>query len=460
MVGLIHVYGPAIPFLILSFPRTTRQIMKQKVYTYIYISILILSSLFLSRAGAEEINPESYRGDYYKMPINEELEKKALLRDDLNWKVPGVASAPVAIMDREGNITVYQGGKRRYSISKDGTVTYYTNNVKTAGKRRLEESGELYLFRTYQQGDDGRLSIFNEWGDKLGEEEYGLDDKLMKVYDSYGNLANIFEYDNEGYWMFNLINRTWTRYEEGLPKEQRLGSKDGVRIAHWEEGTHFGISGLWKVEIGWDGEQTKDMFYTLYNEFADEEYEMYHVDGYLIRSWSWKDHRMVRSEHVTHFRYGKYGDFGATEEGDIWYGEDSFRWEGWTHNYLGSQLVSAVRTYADEDYYDERIFDLNGNIDKVLRIDENTGETLVVLEDSVYFYEVVNLSLDEMKEFFNLTSDEVALYLYEKKEELKAKDKALSSFFGVYNGLQMGFTVYDEYNKPLQETTLIPLYHS
>ena len=109
-----------------------------------------------------------------------------------------------------------------------------------------------------------------------------------------------YEYENDWqYWEYDFVNNIWKKYEKDMPVEERIGSKDGEVVAYWVKGEFFGKSGLWRVEKGWDGEKITDLFYTFYDEFGKEWYEVYHKDGYLVKRGIWKNHRLIREEDLT-----------------------------------------------------------------------------------------------------------------------------------------------------------------
>ena len=413
--------------------------------------IIILLFLTLSFPSySESLNPFSYRHDYYLLPVENKIQKQALLRYKLNWKKPSVALPyPLEVTDREGGKVISHQGKRRISLSPEGDITYFANNTRTHTKRILSKGG-FYLFRVYV-GRGSLREVKNEFGETIGWEEYGLDGKLLLRYDACRRPLYKYEYDKEGYWEYNFINKIWKRYERGIPGEERRGSKKGALVAYWREGEFFGKSGLWRIEKGWDGEKITDLFYTLYDPFGKEWYEVYHKEGYLVKRGMWKKHRLVLEENLTEFSYRKYGDFGIEEEKYI---ENHMADAVWRYERRGSRIVRAIRIYPDQDFYDERIYDINQNIDKVVRKDRFSDEVIAVLKGRIYFGEVKNMSVEELKDFFDV-SWEVANYLYEWKEEMKLKDKSDASLFGIRDFTKETILLYDEYNLPKEEITFL-----
>jgi hypothetical protein len=215
-------------------------------------------------------------------------------------------------------------------------------------------------------------------------------------------------------------------------------------IAHWVKGEFFGKYGLWRIEKGWDGEKITDLFYTLYDSFGEEWYEVYHKDGYLVKRGTWKSHRLILEENLTEFSYRKYGDLGSEEEKYI---EGHTTDAIWKYEYKGSKKIRAVRDYPDQDFYDVRIYDTNQNIDKVVRVSKKTEEVLCVLEDRIYFSEVKDLTVEEIKELFD-TSQEIASSSYEWIQQMKKENKADAGLIGVFEPISYTLTLYDKNNNP------------
>lgn len=419
---------------------------------------LIIDSLILSfltfpfTLWAEEINPLSYRHDYYIIPVHNKIQEKALLPYRLNWKKPSVALGyPAEVTDREGNKTVLQEGERRVSASRDGHITYFANNTKTHTKKILP-NGNLYLFRVYRGGGPLRR-VEDEFGNTVGWEEYGLDGKLLFRYDAV--MRPLYKYDyinDQQYWEYDFVNNLWKRYDKDTPVEERMGSKNGPELAYWIRGEFLGKYGLWRIEKGWDGERITDMFYTLYDPYGKEWYEVYHKDGYLVRRASYKNHRLILEENLVEFSYRKYGDFGLEEEKYI---ENHLVDAVWRYEYKGSRLTRAVRNYPDQDYYDVRIYDSNQNIDKVVRVSKETGKVLSVLEDRIYFSEVKNLTVEEIEKFFH-TSPRIATSIYEWIQEMEKRNKADSGLWGIFDPNNYTLTLFDENNNPDITLLLLP----
>jgi len=418
-------------------------ITKRLIYRRI-ITTISLTQLTFFFVYSEELNPYSFRHDYYKMPVQNEIQEQALLKYKLNWKKPEIVLPyPAEVTDREGNKTIYHKGGEKLFISRDGDITYFANNTKTHTKKILSD-GSLYLYRKYTGGSPLR-EIKNEFGETVGWEEYGLDGKLLMRYDALMRPLYKYEYENDWqYWEYDFVNNIWKKYEKEMPVEERIGSKDGPLVAYWIKGEFFGKTGLWRIEKGWDGEKITDLFYTLYDEFGKEWYEVYHKDGYLTKRGIWRNHRLIREEDLTKFSYRNYNDFGVEEEKYI---ENHMNTAIWRYEYKGSKIVRAIRDYPDMDFYDVRIYDDAQNIDKVVRIDKKTQEVLCILEDRIYFSEVKGLSKEEIKELFDL-NEELASSLYEWIQEMKKEGKADAGLFGIFEPTSYTLTLYDKNNNP------------
>jgi hypothetical protein len=412
----------------------------------IKIILIILGGIFFTFSSlAAIINPESYRQDYYRMPVQNEIQEKAVLKFKLNLEIPRLTpEQPVIVIDEDGNKVVYFQGKVLFSLAKDGTITHFFNGIKIYSEKILD-SGERYFFRSYKRHSHTLIEIQNEFGETLGWEILGLDDRVIERWDADKRPLFRLEYDGRYYWEHDLINNIWRRLECGIPKEERLGAKDGPLIAYWEKGSFFGKEGLWRIEKGWDGQNIVDMYYTLYSSSAREDYEKYHREGYLVERKDRSGGLRLYEVFGDGLDYIRYGDFGPIEEGDIYHEEHILRW---TYEYEGSRLRRAKRFYQDMIFYDERIYDINENIDKVVRRHIETDEILCLLEDRVYFWEVEDMSIEELSDFFNI-SQQGAEELYEWIQGMKSKNKASASLFGIIEPVPNRMILYDEHNRPL-----------
>lgn len=407
----------------------------RKISLILVINLLILSS----KASPEEINPYSYRKDFYKMPVQNEVQERALRPYDkkMNWGAPSVApDYPVEVTDQEGNKTIFQGGKAMYSVSISGDITYFANSTKTHSKKILSD-GSLYLFRKYIRHSP-LVEIVNEFGQTIGYEGLGLDNKVLTRFDAFKRPLYQYEYDNSGYWEYDFVNNIWKRYEQGLPKEERRGSKDGPLIAYWVKGEFFGKYGLWRIEV----DRGKEIYFTRYDEFGREDYEKYDWEGNLISNKIWENHRpiieyiFIDEQGLLNRRERFFGDFGINSQNHIV--EDTPLSE-WRYTYNGSVLVSAENPFT----FEKRVFDINGNIDKI--INTKTGE---IIEDYIYFSEVKNLSKEELKEFLGISEDEIVLWIYDWIQEMKKQGKADASLFGIVNPSNYTLSLYERNNQP------------
>jgi len=399
------------------------------------------------------------------MPVWDRIEKKALLQTILNTKLAShLPRSPVQVKDREGNVTVISGGKRRYAISRDGTITYFANNTKTHSRRQLRSKnnppecknlGELYLFRTYVR-EGGKYVIFNEWGDIVGYEIWGASKggngiQLLERQDYLGRPLYRYYYDKTGYWELDVVNRIWKRYEQEMPVVEMWGAKDekegGLLHAYWKRGKFFGKEGLWRIERDWDGETQKmvDARWTLYDDFGKEYYVTYNRNGGVLRRYTWKGHRLILEENLQNFHYTRRHDFGVCESGDIWDNRLVSRWE---YHWKGSKLIDAINEYGDDvEFYDRRVYDINERLIRVERRDKETGRLIVVLSKNVDFSAVKKLTVEQLAKFLKVDR-KLAQELFNWIAEMKQRGKADASLFGQLNFVENTLTLYDEFNRP------------
>ena len=411
------------------------------------------------------------------MPLYERQPKTALLVEDLNWMVPKVAlEAPAEITDREGNKSFISNKKKRCSVSIEGLITFSTNDVSAYSKKKMDFGG-YNIYRIYDRelvydreqfdrfGERLVYKIYanNEFGETINYETHGLHHRLLDVQDAFKRPLRIIEYDQKngeytfhsGKWEYDYVNNIYRRYEEMNGKavgyDERRNSRDGYRIAHWKKGRYFGKDGLWRIEKGWDGEKVVDMFYTRYDEFANRTYETYHEDGYLVRE-TIKEGGTTYEKEVTKFSYRRLRYLDPRADGEIWFGDLVPRWE---YVFDGLKIIKAQQYYHKMSFHDEIVFDLAENIDFARRVDNSTGEVLVVSEDRVYFSEVEELTVSELKDFL-YTEDKIAESLYNWIQEMKMQGKAGASLFGIMDNKKEMVTLYDRDNLQYAELFLQP----
>jgi hypothetical protein len=374
--------------------------------------------------------------------------------DRMDNPIPNIARAPALITDAQGNKTLLQNGQVRARAERDGKVTYYSQ-----GQKRFQRDAmsSWNLIRTFEYNGN-RTTVKNEFGEVLGYEEYGLAGKIVKTYDSRNLLTSRFEYDNSGYWLIDVVNNLWKRYELGKPVQERRGGKYGALVAYWiQDGDSF-----WRVEKTRDADgNIMDGNHTRFDRWADEYYETYANDGSLVASFQWNNHRMsYEVDQSGHYK--KYNLYGICEEGFI--NPDSgiahAEWiHEWTHDWEGTRHLKAHNVFTNEVIY--YALDLNPEkIDKITRIitqqyidgdlgrkadDPNkiglTQEDLgkeILIQDFIYFYEVENLSVEQVRDFFNIKAGDNAQTIYNLIQELKSAGKASSGLGFI---AQMAFTV-------------------
>lgn len=450
---------------------------------------MIFFSPFSLYASVTNLNPWSFRADFYKMPIYEGHQKKALLKETLNWMVPQVAlNYPAEVTDREGNKTVYHNRKKKYSISIDGLITFSLNNVDVHSEKKLD-SGAFHLYRTYerkmvhQTGERdtyGERVIYNlyaknEFGEVINYEKHGLHNRLLEIRDAFYRPLSTIEYDQKnwdytwrsGRWDYDFVNNIWQRSEEFdgkiLPVIERRNSKigdDGYDIARWERTSFSGKYGVWRIEKGWDGEYVVDMFYTLYNEFGKRPTETRHKNGYLVKEIIRQGGTTIEKE-TTKFTYRGSRYLDPRNDGEIWNDDLVSRWE---YTYAGLKRLNTIQRYYKIPFYEEIQFDLAENRDRVVRRDNITGEIVGYLEDRVYFSEVKDMSADDLKKFLDIKDgkgrkdkeDEIAESLYTWIQEMKMQGKADASLFGIVDLRKETITLHDRDNLAHAEFFLKP----
>ena len=447
------------------------------LYLLIEGIVFILFFPFSGSTQISSLNPWNFRNDFYKMPIYEISQKKALLQKRINWLLPKVAlNYPAEVTDSEGNQSVYNDKKRKVSVSSDGIIFFVINGVNVHSKKKKGNS-DYHLYRTYKReflhnkglkDKYGERIIYktyskNEFGETVSEETYGLFNRLLERKDAFKRTLQIFEYDQKNYsythhsgmWEYDNVNRIWKRYgrKKGrlLPVVERRKERGGYIVAHWEEGEFFGKKGLWRIEKGWDGEKIVDMFYTLYDDFANKPQEEWHKKDYLVKEFIRQGGTTINKE-STKFTYRKLRYLDPVEEGEIWDGKYAKRWN---FEYKGLKLLRATQDYSDQTFYEARIYDLAGNIDKIVRVDKNTGETIATLEDRIYFSEVKDKTSQQLLNLLD-TQQKIAESLYQWIKEMKIKGKGEASLFGIWNLRKQTITLYNEDNLPYVELFLQP----
>lgn len=422
----------------------------KKITKKSFLILAVLSVLAPVIGFSAQVDPYSYRHDTYIMPPQNQIQEKALLKYELNLELPKLSSGqPAVVVDADGNKSFYAGGKIRGTLAKDGTLTHYIDGIKRYSEKILLEGG-VKIFKIYKRVAENIVKTVNEFGDSISWEVLGFNDKVIEKFDAYHDLTFKLKYDG-GWWEKDTVNKKWKRTAYGLPTEERLGEQSGEVIGRWHKGSHYGKEGFWKIEKEWDGEKADYMYYGLYNSTGTQDREKYHESGYVLEQRDWS-RGMVLDESLTEHGYRKYGDFGWSDEGAIAYGDHIVHWNA---EYDGSKIVRAKRFYQDIFFYDERLYDANGNVDIVLRKDVKTDEVLGVLEDRIYFRDVENMTTSDLKEYFKV-SREGAEQMFKWVTEMKMKDKSRASLFGILHDMDARkLTVYEEYNRPLFSISLL-----
>ncbi|MBN2482598.1 MAG: hypothetical protein JXD21_00170 [Candidatus Omnitrophica bacterium] len=420
------------------------------------MSLLWVSIPLYAQDDGGGVNPYSYRRDFRRMDRYEIAQKQTELRNVLNWALPNIDPGIMKkIVDEQGNVTVFIRGKRRYSVSKDGDITMFTNGMKTRTDKVLS-SGERYTYRYYTQ-DGARVMTRNEFGDLLSVERIGEGDRTLEVFDSHLNLLYENQYDKQGHWMHDLVNNIWTRFNQGRQMEDRRNGKDGPVIAQYFEGEKFGKVGLWKHSL-------LDGSYARYDiVHYDELKEVYGFDGTLMVKNTWgDDHRIKLSETFvdgmgkpTH-SFQIFGDFGLLKEGLIfhdtinntteWMVEIVHNWKGSLHRY--SDNISLMqRTHYDVEGKPDKVTLITETLDGKL---EDTGEVMV---EFVYLWEIADMSYDQFVEYVksqitddrleDLNIDEVLPALYEQIKKNEYSGKAYAGMALVFDVINLNVTLYN-----------------
>lgn len=414
---------------------------RQRIINLI-VAILVSGAFFFFSPGAQaipgeksavlNINPYSYLPrSIRRLGSQAQRMKKPLLN--------AAPQNPAIVTDRYGNKTIYQKGKQRLAINRDGTETYYANNQKSFQK----VDGKLTRRFEYHGAE---TTILNEWGDVLGYEKYGLGGKLLDGYNANHNLTSRREYDGRGYWQIDETTNVWKRYELDAPAEERRGGKDGPLIAYWKQEN----GSLWRIEMTADEQgNAVEGNKTRYDRFGIEYYETFANDGTKVRSFKWENHRLkYEIDQTNHFK--KYNLFGVEEEGFL--SQAGVEYAEWIHTWEGTRHLSARNPYTNEVRY----YDANGNIDKLTVVitqkdvdrdkakadddpykigwsDDNVGKEYL-LDDYIYFYEVKDLSASQLQALLG-TTDKIAALIYQRIGELKAEGKADAglAFVATYN---------------------------
>ncbi len=428
----------------------------KKVHLLIITVLFIVMSIPLyAEEGGSSVNPYSYRRDFRKMDRYEISQKQTELRNVLNWTLPNVDPGIMKkIVDDQGNVTVYIRGQKRYSVSKSGDITYYTNGMKTRTDKILS-NGKKYTYRLYTQ-DGNKVTTRNEFGDVLSHERIGEGDRVLEIYDSHDNLLYENDYDRQGHWMHDLVNNIWTRFDRGMQKEERRGAKEGPVIAEYFRGEKFGENGFWRHDLLTNTYARYDSLHT------DEQMEVYGFDGTLMARNTWEKHRLklaetfVDSEGKRTHTFREYGDFGLTREGLFFHDDINDTIEKMTeivHAWRGSLHLYSdnVNTLARTHY------DVEGKPDYITLLAEDEDGSLVdtgeLRTDFVYLWEISDMSYEKFAEFIksevpenrweDLNLDEALPALFEEIKKNEYSGKAQASMAVVFDMVNLNISLYN-----------------
>ncbi len=408
--------------------------MKQKfTRILIVLTLIFMGGIAVVWADAP-VNPYSYRQDTY-MPIASDYMQRGLnLEQSLNNPLPQIASVnPAQVVDKYGNTSVYFNGKLRYVTAPDGTTTYYRGGLKAFTRTR-----NGYLFKRYEWNNSGEATVKNEWGEVTGFEQYGLGGKQVSELDSHRNITKKYEYDGRTTWEYDFINQIWKRSENGEVQEERRGSKSGPLVAVWRKDG----DSVWRIEITVDKDgNIMEGNRTRYDKNGAYPQEMYNAEGGLVITYYWENYKLQKTVNHLTGDVQLYGEFGVTEEGFL--DTDGQYYTIWSYDWKGSRMLSAFNVWNGEVKY----FDADQRLDKInVRITAKNIETLKTLygddiqegdeflvSEAVYFYEIQDMTAEQLKEYFHISNDDMVSILQQTIEDFKAQGKAAAGLFAMVN---------------------------
>jgi hypothetical protein len=380
------------------------------------------------------VNPYSYRQDTYMPIASDQMQRGLNLEQSLNNPLPQIASVnPAQIIDKYGNTSVYFNGKIKYVTAPDGTTTYYRGGLKAFTRNR-----NGYLFKRYEWNNSGEATVKNEWGEVTGFEQFGLGGKQVSELDSHRNITKKYEYDGRTTWEYDFINQIWKRSENGEVQEERRASKSGPLVAIWRRDG----DSVWRIEITVDIDgNPMEGNRTRYDKNGVYPQEVFNAEGGLVMTYYWENYKLQKTVNHLTGDVQLYGEFGVSEEGFL--DEDGQYYTIWKYEWQGSRMLSAFNLWNGEvKYYDAdqrmnttwvRITAKNIETLKVLYGDDIEEGDEFLIGQAVYFYEIENMTAEQLKEYFHISNDDMVEILMQTIEDFKAQNKASAGLFAMVN---------------------------
>jgi hypothetical protein len=465
---------------------------KVVIFRVLVLSISAGGTLWGSFAFAQYnyTDPNSFDHTRYSPTMPEALNSLSALPFPLNTGVRQVAAErPSFVKDKEGNMRVYLGGELLMMIEPNGDQTFFGGGQKYCKVNRQRE-----LLEDYGWDNAGMCAVRNSEGQITGYEQYRFGGKIVSRFDSNMNLTNMYFYDDngEGYWDYNLITQEWSRVEMGKAVEKRNSTKEGDICSYWREDGEY----LWEVRmtsiivrdkegrpvLGNDGKIVRKIVEGERIKYDKDNrsvpLEAYGFDGKLETTYISENNRLkivINHKNGTYQEYGSRFDNQLLADGSVTSAGE--RIPEWIHEWKGTRHTAAYEyvfapltgelvksgkeiNYTVENNMDNIILTVNDlNISWVAPLYEDSGLGApqvgddILLEDYVYFYEVSDLDISELAEFFGIDSD-FARLLNDVIVDYKSKNKADAGLFTkVTHGIgKKIFRLFNEENK--QESVL------
>jgi hypothetical protein len=270
-------------------------------------------------------------------------------------KMMAVAPArPMAVKDKNGNITYSTAdGEVMVRIDTSGSRTFFLKGSKRRAKNSKNEKEKTWETDT----ESGRVIIRNEFGEKLGEEEY-KGDKVIAEYDAQGNRTKTYKYNKYGKrmeWVVDELTLTKTVYNENGKALYDLNF-EGYKVATYEyddndrlktktdvydnttfysedgrqlktldiDGNAITTYNYKKTKFYYELDSVKDEYtgdVTIYREGKPQ--EVRNAEGALVKTYEWQGSKLI---------------FVADESGEItWYND-------------GKQAYTTVNGYLAQEW--------------------------------------------------------------------------------------------------------------
>ena len=229
----------------------------------------LLIGLVIASLRAENFSPYSYMPEQVGKFISQDVEETKPIIEVLPHR-------PMLITDSKGNkMFATKEGKVMLTIDNKGNKTFFSKGLKV---RQEDSKGNLTKTFNRIKGTN-KVIVKNEWEKKIGSEELGLGNKVVKEFDEKGNIKMTYGYNRYGKtlkWVMDELTQKKTICDDKGNSIKDVNF-EGFEIASYERDEKGKL--LYKEDV--HGNKT------FYDEYENSIYTE-DVDGSEIATFNYK----------------------------------------------------------------------------------------------------------------------------------------------------------------------------